>query len=63
MADQLIEAWEVVCPARGVRSDMSPGTFRSEQEALSAITAREVYPELWVARRVRLLPAAIYGYR
>lgn len=63
VTDQLIEEWEVVCQARGVRSDMSPGTFRSEQEALSAITGREAYPELWVARRVRMLPAPIYGYR
>jgi hypothetical protein len=44
--------WEVVNVKTGVRSYFSPGTFPSEAEALRALSAREMYPELWQVRPV-----------
>jgi len=54
------EEWEIVSAIDGRRSDMSPGTFLSREEADSARERREVYPELWKVRSVQFLPMKSY---
>lgn len=56
MTQPIAEEYEVVSTDRGVRSDMSPYTFQTYEAADKARMSREVYPELWVVRRVVLLP-------
>jgi hypothetical protein len=50
--EQQTNEWEVVNVATGVRSYFSPGTFHDEVAAQNALTAREMYPELWRVRPV-----------